>query len=193
MGKVQRISNVPPAVASRTRLIRTSHAEGDAGPSRTRPVRTPRAEGGASPSRARPRRGRMGGRGRRPRRPAPGTWRTTVNRTGDRASGRLTRSARRHRDTENGFEAGLRAASSATSSATKARRPMSPTPPDGPAREGFAPPPGAGRPTANREGAHFYATGLVCPQSRNPMERDCRVCKPTLNLLRAFVSPRAPC
>ena len=63
---------------------------------RTGPVRTPRAEGGASPSRARPHRGRMGGRGRRPRRPAPGTWRTTVNRTGDRASGRSTRSARRY-------------------------------------------------------------------------------------------------
>ena len=46
---------------------------------------------------------------------------------------------------ENGFEAGLRAASSATSSATKARRPMSPTPPDDPAR-GVRQRPGHSRP-----------------------------------------------
>ena len=95
---------------------------------------TSRAGGGAGPSRAGPRRGpfgrpasgRNGGRDRRPRRPAPCA-----------PSGRSTR---RHGDTESGFEAGLRAASSATSSAKRvlhARHPHA-------SRR-----PGAGRPIAN--------------------------------------------
>ena len=73
--------------------------------------------------------GPNGGRGRRPRRPAPSA-----------PSGRSTRSARKHGDTESGFEAGLRAASSATSSAKRvlhARHPHA-------SRR-----PGAGRPIAN--------------------------------------------